>query len=107
MIKLIISTILIVLGLIVVITAAVGNYRFAYVLNRMQVGSTADTLGAALVISGLIVYSGFSLISLKLVMMIVFLWVANPVASHFLAKTEIIENQDILDECEVVRHDSI
>ena len=107
MIKLIISTILIVLGLIVVITAAVGNYRFAYVLNRMQVGSTADTLGASLVISGLIVYSGFSLISLKLVMMIVFLWVANPVASHFLAKTEIIENQDILDECEVVRHDSI
>ena len=107
MIKLIISTILIVLGLIVVITAAVGNYRFAYVLNRMQVGSTADTLGAALVISGLIVYSGFSLISLKLVMMIVFLWVANPVASHFLAKTEIIENQDILEECEVVRHDSI
>ena len=107
MIKLIISTILIVLGLIVVITAAVGNYRFAYVLNRMQVGSSADTLGATLIIAGLIVYSGFSLISLKLVMMIVFLWVANPVASHFLAKTEIIENQNILDECEVVRHDSI
>ena len=107
MIKLLISSILIISGLVVVITATIGSYRFSYVLNRMQVCATSDTLGATFIIAGLIIYSGFTLISVKLLIMIVFLWIANPVASHFLAKTEIVENEKILDECEVVRHDSI
>lgn len=107
MIKIIIAGILMSLGLIVLIAAAVGNLRFAFVLNRMQAGATADTLATLLIISSLIVLSGFSWLTLKLVMMLMFLWFSNPVASHFLAKTEIIVNKDILDECEVVEYDNI
>lgn len=107
MIRFIISAILIIMGIVTVATAMVGNFRFSYVLNRMQVGATSDTLGAFLVVSGLIVASGFTLISLKLFLMIAFLWFANPVASHYLARTEIIANEKITDECEVVRNDNI
>ncbi|MBE6895036.1 MAG: monovalent cation/H(+) antiporter subunit G [Ruminococcaceae bacterium] len=107
MIKLILSALFILAGVIVIVTALIGNYRFSYVLNRMQVGATADTMGAILVLIGLIIKTGFNMISVKLFIMILFFWVASPVSSHFIARTEAIANENILDECEVVRHDSI
>jgi len=107
MIRYIISALFIVMGIVVLAAAMVGNFRFGYVLNRMQVGATSDTLGAALIIFGLIVASGINATTVKLVVMVAFLWFANPVSSHFLARTEIISNENIIKECEVVRHDSI
>ena len=102
MIRFIIAAIFIIAGVIIIASAMVGNFRFGYVLNRMQVGATADTLGTMLVILGLIIISGINIISLKLVVMILFMWIANPVQSHFLARTEIISNEKITEECEVV-----
>ncbi|MDY2862294.1 MAG: monovalent cation/H(+) antiporter subunit G [Oscillospiraceae bacterium] len=102
MIRFIIAAIFIIAGVIIIASAMVGNFRFGYVLNRMQVGATADTLGTMLVILGLIIISGINTISLKLVVMILFMWIANPVQSHFLARTEIISNEKITEECEVV-----
>ena len=107
MLRLILSAIFIFAGVNVIITALVGNFRFNYVLNRMQVGATADTMGAILVLIGLVIKAGWSMISLKLFIMIIFFWVASPVSAHFLARTEIISNENIMQECEVVRHDSI
>lgn len=107
MIKYIISALFILLGIVVLATAMVGNFRFGYVLNRMQIGATSDTLGAAFIIFGLIFASGFNATTVKLILMVAFLWFANPVSSHFLARTEIISNEKITEECEVVRHDSI
>ncbi|MBR4035761.1 MAG: monovalent cation/H(+) antiporter subunit G [Oscillospiraceae bacterium] len=107
MIRFTISAVLMLLGIFVIFSAMVGNFRFGYVLNRMQVGATADTLGAFFIISSLVMVSGFTATSIKLVMMIAFLWFANPVSSHFLARTEIISNEKITQECEVVSHDSI
>ena len=107
MLRLILSAIFIFAGVNVIITALVGNFRFNYVLNRMQVGATADTMGAILVLIGLIIKVGINMISLKMIIMIIFFWIASPVGSHFLARTEAIANEDILDECEVVRHDNI
>ena len=107
MIKYILSAIFIVMGIVVLATAMVGNFRFGYVLNRMQVGATSDTLGAALIIMGLLIVSGFNATTVKLIVMVMFLWFANPVSSHFLARTEIITNENIMQECEVVRHDSV
>ena len=107
MFRLILSALFIFAGVNVIITALVGNFRFSYVLNRMQVGATADTMGAILVLIGLVIKTGLNMISLKLFVMILFFFVASPVCSHFLARTEAIANEDILDECEVVSHDNI
>ena len=106
MIRLILSALFIFAGVNVIVTALVGNYRFNYVLNRMQVAATADTLGAILVLIGLVIKTGINMISIKLFIMIVFFSVASPVCSHFLARTEAIANENILDECEVVSHDN-
>ena len=101
MIRLIIATPFILAGVAVIISALIGNFKFGYVLNRMQIGATADTLGTMLIIIGLIVIKGLEILTVKLVIMILFLWMANPVASHFLARTEIISNENIKEECEV------
>ena len=79
MFRLILSALFILAGVNVIITALVGNYRFSYVLNRMQVGATADTMGAILVLVGLVIKTGFNMISLKLFVMIIFFFVASPV----------------------------
>ena len=102
MIRFIIAATLIISGLIIFVISAIGNFRYAYILNRMQVSANADTLATSLIVLGLIVCSGFTLMSLKLIIMLVFLWIANPVASHFLAKTNVLINDNILKECEVV-----
>ncbi len=101
MIRLIIAVPFILAGIAVIISALIGNFKFGYVLNRMQIGATADTLGTMLIIIGLIVIKGLEILTVKLVIMILFLWMANPVASHFLARTEIISNENIKEECEV------
>ncbi len=107
MIRFIIATAFIGLGLLIFVLSAVGNYRFAFILNRMQVSSNADTLATSAVLAGLIVISGFSVLSGKLIIMMLFMWFANPVASHFLAKTETIVNEKITEECEVVYLDDL
>ena len=107
MIRLILSALFIFAGVNVIVTALVGNYRFSYVLNRMQVGATADTMGAILVLVGLIIKAGVGMISVKMIIMMIFFCVASPVCSHFLARTEVIANEDIMEECEVVSHDNI
>ena len=66
MIRFIISAVFMLLGIFVIFSAMVGNFRFGYVLNRMQVGATADTLGAFFIISSLIVAGGFNATSIKL-----------------------------------------
>ena len=104
MISFIFSAVFMICGLIV-LTAAVSNFRFNYILNRMQASSISDTLGAFLIIMSIIIANGFDGVSLKLILVIAFLWFANPVASHFLAKTEIISDEDISKKCEVVNND--
>ena len=107
MFRLILSALFIFAGVNVIITALIGNFRFSYVLNRMQVGATADTMGAILVLIGLIIKAGVGMISVKMIIMMIFFCVASPVCSHFLARTEVIANEDIMEECEVVSHDNI
>lgn len=98
---------LIILGTVVFIISAVGNFRFAFVLNRMQISTNADTLGVSSILAGLIVANGLDMITIKMIVMLSFLWFANPVAGHVLAKTEIIVNENITEECEVVYYDDI
>ncbi len=93
-IRFIIAAILIVLGLIFHIASMFGMYKYKYVLNRMQAGAMGDTLGIALCLLGLVVLNGFSLGSLKFLLVIVFLWVASPVSSHLIARLEVTSNED-------------
>ena len=73
-------------GLFVLLTAVLGQFRFRSALNRIHAAALVDTLGILLMLGGLILCAGWTLVSLKLALVIAFLWLTSPVASHLLGK---------------------
>lgn len=102
MIRTIIGLLLVTMGVFVACVAVLGTYRFHYVLNRMHATALCDTLGLLLVLAGLIVLLGVSWHAAKLVVIIVFMWLASPVMSHLTGRAEILTHTHIEDECEVI-----
>lgn len=78
-----------------------GVFKFNYVLNRMHAAAMGDTLGIALSMIGLMILSGLNFISLKMLLVIVFLWFASPVASHMLARFEVSTNEELDKNVEI------
>ena len=107
MIRLAIAATLILCGLFVLGVATLGIFRFNTVLNRIHVAAKCDTLGAVLVLSGLVVLSGLNTFSLKLGLVVAFLWLANPVASHLVARAEVATNERIGETCDILDLDDI
>ena len=66
-----------------------GVYKFKYVLNRMHAAAMGDTLGLGACLTGMILLSGWNITSVKLALILVFLWLASPVASHLIARLEV------------------
>ena len=102
MIRIIIAGILILTGLFTFGIAAIGMFRMSHMLNRIHVASKCDSMGALLVMSGLIVLSGWNVFSLKLALVIVFLWLCNPAASHLVARAEVKTNAELELLCDFV-----
>jgi len=88
-------------GLTVFFVEVFGIFKFHYVLNRMHAAATGDTLGIALSLIGLMIMCGLNFTSLKMLLVIVFLWFASPVASHMLARFEVATNEELEKECEL------
>ena len=81
------SYILLILGSFLSITFGLGLLRFPDFYSRTHAAGVADTLCAALIIFGLSLQSGFSLITLKLFLILLFLWFTSPTSSFTLAST--------------------
>ena len=81
-------------GMFIFLTAVVGLYRMKYILNRMHAAALCDALGIVLVLAGLAVLRGLSMAAMKLVLILLFLWITSPVASHLLAEMEIETNPE-------------
>lgn len=101
-IRFIIAAFFITFGIIMEIIAVFGVYKFKFVLNRMHAAAIGDTLAFGLITFGTIIIRGFSMFSLKAVMILLFLWMASSVSSHVLSRMEITIDEDtIREECEV------
>lgn len=81
-------------GLVIFIIEIIGVFRFHYILNRMHAAAMGDTLGIGFALLGLIVISGFNFTSLKLFLVIVFLWFSSPVSSHLIARLEVTTDEE-------------
>lgn len=89
-----VGAVLLLLGLGIFLIEMVGVFRFKYVLNRMHAAAMGDTLGIGFSLMGLIIMSGFNFTSLKLLLVIVFLWFSSPTSSHLIARLEVTTNED-------------
>ena len=88
-------------GLFIFVVQLVGVFKFRFVLNRMHAAAMGDTLGIMISLTGLIILTGFNFTSLKMALIIVFLWMASPVSSHLIARLEVTTNEHLEDFCEL------
>lgn len=72
------------LGIFFLIVAAVGTLRLPDFYTRAHALSVTDTLASFLILFGLVFHFGFSIITLKLIFIVVFINVANPTITHVL-----------------------
>jgi multicomponent Na+:H+ antiporter subunit G len=86
-------------GLFVFFSAVLGLYRLDYVLNRMHAAAVGDALGIFCILAGLILLHGWSLSALKTLLILVFLWLTSPVASHLIAEMEVLTIPNLRAEC--------
>ena len=77
----------IVAGSLFAVIGGVGLLRLPDVFARMHGGGITDTLGAGLILVGLMLQAGASLVTVKLLMVLAFLLLTSPTATHALARS--------------------
>ncbi len=80
------------------IIGGVGIVRMPEFYSRLHGGGITDTLGAALIIFGLMFQTGFTLATAKLAIILFFLFVVSPTSCHALAKSAIMQGLDPVTE---------
>lgn len=68
------------------VVGVIGLIRMPDVFTRMHATTKCDTMGAGLIFLGLILWKGFSMVSLIVFLVLLFLWITNPTAAHYIAK---------------------
>lgn len=100
-IRLIAGSVFLVIGMVIFFTELFGVFRFNYVLNRMHAAAMGDTLGIGSCLVGLMIFSGLNFTTLKMFLVIVFLWFTSPVSSHVLSRLEAATNKELDKFCEI------
>ena len=65
-----------------IVVAALGLLRLPDFYTRLHAGGVTDTFGAELIIIGLAIQAGFSLLAVKLFIIGLFLFFTGPTATH-------------------------
>lgn len=99
------SGVLIIAGSGFVIIGAVGLVRMPDLYTRMHAASVIDTLGAGLLIGGLMLQAGFTLVTLKLFFIFALFFFTGPVATHALAQAAL--GEDIAPRLDEDRRDRL
>ena len=73
-------------------SAVLGTFRFGFIMNRMHASGIGDTFALFSVIAAMVVASGISFDSLKLILLVFFMWFTSPVSTHFLGQVEYYSN---------------
>ena len=81
-----ISWLFILSGIFFSITAIIGLFRLPDFYTRVHSAGIADTTSAALILLGLMLNSGFTLVTVKLIIILFLLLYTSPIATHSLVK---------------------
>ncbi len=84
------SWISLVLGGIFCIVGAIGLLRMPDFYTRMHAASVIETLGAGLILLGLMLQAGLTLVTVKLLMVGLLILFVSPTATHALARAAMV-----------------
>ena len=94
-------------GLCCLVSGVVGVFRFKYALNRLHASAILDTVGILLMLLGVIVATGFTVTSAKILVVIAFLWLTSPVSGHLIGRMEITINDELDKSMAVIDRETV
>ena len=100
-IRFIAGTGLLLMGLAIFMMQLFGVFKFKYILNRMHAAAMGDTMGITFSLAGLMILCGLNFTTLKMGLIVIFLWLASPVSSHLISRLEVVTNEDLEEHCEL------
>lgn len=86
----VLSGLLIACGIFLFASGTLGLLRLPDFYCRMHAAGKCDTLGALLALIGCAVYNGFSLVSLKILFIVLFIFLAIPTATHAIGRAALV-----------------
>ena len=76
------------------ITGAVGVIRMPDVFTRLHASGVTDTGGAGLILIGLMFQGGLTLVTVRLALILGFLWFSSPVSTYALARAALAGGEE-------------
>lgn len=98
MIRLWIAIPFLALAVFIFFSELLGFYKFKYVMNRMHAAAMGDTLGIGSVVIAVAVLTGGLSATLKLVLILLFMFLTGPVLTHLLAGAEVASHRNAGNE---------
>lgn len=86
MVSTVIAIILMLAGTFFLTVSALGLLRLPDFYSRTHAVGKSETLGSILVLSGLAVYNGWELTTIKLLFIVFFVLIASPTATHAISR---------------------
>lgn len=93
-----ISNLLLIISMFYLLTGAIGINKLEGVLPKLLTSSMIDTVALIFLISALILKIGFSVMSLKLLIVLLFILLTNPVINHIITRgaySELTEKDEV------------
>ncbi len=86
----VLSWILLTLGGACVFIGGIGGLRLPNIYTRIHAASLTDTMATILIFTGMMLQSGFSLVTMKLFAIMLFLLLTGPTATYALANAALL-----------------
>ena len=90
----VISWMLLLAGSFFAVVGGIGVIRMPDLFTRLHAAGVTDTGGAGLILVGLMFQGGFSLVTVKLLMILSFLWFSSPVSTYALARAALTGGEE-------------
>ena len=88
------SEISLLIGGIFCLIGAIGLLRMPDFFTKLHAASLIETLSAGFIILGLMIETGFTLVTIKLIFIVVLLLFTGPTATHAIARAAVVRGLD-------------
>ncbi len=75
------------------VVGAIGLNRMPDIFTRMHAVSVSETLGVGLMTLGMLLQAGFTLVAVKLIIIVLVMWATGAVATHALARAALHDGE--------------
>ncbi len=75
------------------VVSALGIYRFPDFWARLHAASVSESAGMLLLLAGMCVQAGFTLVTVKLIIIGIFLFINGPTATHAVANAALVSGR--------------